>query len=259
MEKLQQVRIFLAGDAAHTMTSYRGQGANSGIADVHNLAWKLAAVINGKAGRGLLETYDVERLPVGRKAARESANTSGEGGLLDARKSLWTVWLMIGVLPMLLGWGYKYVSDAIVPEATAESKWFWWWNVPWSISSLVLGLNGSPGTRVPHIWVQYEGQKISTLDLFGKNFVLIARSNGKSWCEAANKLSSELGIEVKAYRAGPTGDLSDPKREWDAAAGIASQGAVLVRPDGFVAWRVQNQLGDLKNRLEAVLKQVLTT
>ena len=175
------------------------------------------------------------------------------------RKTLWMIWMLIPALPMLFGWGYKYASNAIVPEETGESKWFWWWNVPWSIPSLVFGLNGSPGTRAPHVWLQHKGQQISTLDLFGKSFVLISGSNGKLWCEAANELSSELGIEVKAYRAGPTGDLSDPKRQWDAASGIASQGAVLVRPDGFIAWRVQDQSGDLKNRLEAVFKQVLIT
>ncbi len=66
-----------------------------------------------------------------------------------------------------------------------------------------------------------------------------------------------MEIEVKAYRAGPTGDLSDPKRSWETVSGTSAEGAVLVRPDGFVCWRTRNQTGELKEEMKVVLKQAL--
>lgn len=254
VEKLQHGRIFLAGDAAHTMPPWGGQGANSGIADVHNLAWKLAAVIKGRSSPKLLETYDVERLPVGRRAAYKSGELADERGLLMA-KDFTKISSVIFRVPMLFGYGYTYASNAIIPEYLSWLAWMWF--LPWTIASLFLGLNGSPGTRAPHIWTQHDGRRISTLDLFGRTFVLIAGSDGKPWCEAASDVASELGIQLVAYRAGPTGDLSDPKHLWQSAAGISSRGALLIRPDGFVAWRVQDQPADPRAELGHILKQVL--
>jgi 2-polyprenyl-6-methoxyphenol hydroxylase-like FAD-dependent oxidoreductase len=254
VEKLQHGRIFLAGDAAHTMPPWGGQGANSGIADVHNLSWKLAAVLNGKSDARLLETYDVERLPVGQKAGYKSGELSDERGLF-MKMGIRTKSSMAARIPMYFGYGYTYSSKAVVPE---NLSWFeWMWSLPWSIPSLILGIDGSLGTRAPHVWVQHEGRQTSTLDLFGSQFVLIAGSDGKAWCEAASNVASKLGVELAAYRAGPTGELSDPNRLWDSAAAISPRGALLVRPDGFVAWRVLDSSGDLHASLCDVLNQVL--
>jgi len=82
VEQLQHGRIFLAGDAAHTMPPWGGQGATTGIADVHNLAWKIAAVLNGLAPPALLATYDDERLPIGRRVSEESGASADEYGLV---------------------------------------------------------------------------------------------------------------------------------------------------------------------------------
>jgi putative polyketide hydroxylase len=130
--------------------------------------------------------------------------------------------------------------------------------VPWSIPSLIMGLNGRSGTRVPHVWVQdSSGRRISTLDLCGKTFLLLTGSQGTLWCQAASDVAEKMGVDLEAYRVGPTGDLSDPKRRWEYAAGISAQGALLVRPDGFVAWRVRDQEGDLGKGLEGVLERIL--
>src|SRR5207237_9259446 len=63
-QKFQDQRIFIAGDAAHLMPPNGGFGGNTGIHDAHNLAWKLALVIKGLAGSGLLDSYETERKPV---------------------------------------------------------------------------------------------------------------------------------------------------------------------------------------------------
>ncbi|KUJ06944.1 FAD-binding monooxygenase-like protein [Mollisia scopiformis] len=257
-ERMKQGRIFLAGDAAHQTTPYAGQGATTGIADVFDLTWKIAMVLKGTANQRLLETYESERVPVARFVAAESGKMADQYGLLDTTHSLFVFMLRaLWRIPMYTGFGYQYTSQATIPEEPTPSAWTSWWFVPWTIPSLVLGFNGKPGTRAPHTWVQHEGQQISTLDLFGKNFVLLTGSEGKSWCHAASEVAENLGLELDAYRVGPTGDLSDPKRQWETAAGISSQGALLVRPDGFVAWRVKDQDGDLRERLGGALKHIL--
>ena len=142
----------------------------------------------------------------------------------------------------LLGYGYQYHSQVIVPDNRKTRPGF---------------LDGRPGTRAPHAWVEYQGQRISTLDLFGTSFVLLAGSEGTAWCEAARATAARQNIDLVAYSAGPKGDLRDPESRWQAKAGISANGALLVRPDGFVAWRASEQAGNLQQKLEQVLKRAL--
>jgi 2-polyprenyl-6-methoxyphenol hydroxylase-like FAD-dependent oxidoreductase len=254
-EKLQHGRIFLAGDAAHQMPPWGGQGATSGIADVHNLAWKLAAVIHGQATNTLLSTYDAERLPVGRLAAEESGSVADEHGLFTLDKSVSGILTLIARIPRIAGYGYTYSSQAIKTEDTTPLLWRqrWLWEpVPW-----LCCLDGGAGTRAPHLWVQHNGQRISTLDLSGKSFVLLAGAKGDAWCEAAQKVASVIGVELVAYRAGPAGNLVCQRGKWEWLAGISATGALLVRPDGFVAWRVYEQPPDFQENLKRVLMQAL--
>lgn len=122
---------------------------------------------------------------------------------------------------------------------------------------MFLKLDGRPGTCAPHIWVEHQRQRISTLDLFGKSFILLVGSDGNSWCQAVTKVASDLDVDLVAYRAGPTGDLIDPKRQWESIARISAQGALLIHPDAFVAWRAQTKPADLQQTLKQVLKQVV--
>lgn len=126
--------------------------------------------------------------------------------------------------------------------------------------SLVLGLDGRPGSRAPHVWLEKDGKRITTLDLFGKGFVLLTGSNGGSWVEAAANVTERLkGMEIRAHVVGPKGDgdVVDSKREFEVAAGISSTGALLVRPDGFVAWRERRTPGDCEENLEKIVRQIL--
>jgi putative polyketide hydroxylase len=255
VERLQHGRVFLAGDAAHQMPPWGGQGANSGIADVHNLAWKLAAVLQGKTTDALLITYDEERLPVGRLVSEESGAAADEHGLISVNKNLSTILAVISRLPKLVGYGYSYTSQAINTEDTTPFIWRQRWllqTLPWLFS-----LCGTAGTRTPHIWVQHKGQRISTLDLLGKGFVLLAGADGDEWCEIALRVSSSVGVDLVAYRAGPGGDLVSPKGKWESSAWISSNGALLIRPDGFIAWRSWGQPLDLQEKLTEVLMQAL--
>jgi putative polyketide hydroxylase len=242
-DDFQHGRVFLAGDAAHQMPPWGGQGANSGIADAHNLAWKLAAVLKGQATPALLTTYNSERRPVGYLAADEH-------GLLDLSKSA-AILSLVRRIPRLLGYGYEYASQAIVSDKTsAKSLW-------WQLLSGTVGLDGRPGTRAPHLWVEYQEKRISTLDLFGKGFVLLVGSDGDAWCKAAPTVAAQLGIDLVAYRIGPAGELLDATNRWKSRSGISAQGALLVRPDGFVAWRARKQSGDPELELEQTLTRVL--
>lgn len=253
-EQFQHDRLFLAGDAAHQMPPWAGHGATSGITDVHNLAWKLAAVLNGLATEALLSTYDSERVPIGRLVSEESGAAADEHGIFSLNKNLRTLWNIICRIPRVAGYGYHYTSQGIIKTDTTPFPW----SLSWLFHPLqwLLHLDGRAGTRAPHLWVQRNGQPISTLDILGKSFVLLVGSEGDAWCKNATVLDS-VGVSLEVFRVGPIGDLLCPKGEWESMAGISSTGALLVRPDGFVAWRVWQQPHDIPEELTSALLQAL--
>lgn len=248
-------RIFLAGDAAHQMPPWGGMGANTGILDVCNLAWKLAFVLRKQAGPALLDTYNEERLPVAREAAEASAMGANDRGLISVTPS-WTVlrgWMRKA--PLISGHGYGYSSRVICQEDTSPlGGWTW---RPWTVPSLFASIDGRPGRRVPHLWVQHNGNRVSTLDLTGKNLVLLAGVDGTPWLDAVKKVSKILNVEINAFRVGPDGDLVAAKNNFEYAAGITPEGAILVRPDDFVVWRERRQPSDLAARIEQAARQAL--
>lgn len=248
--QFQQGRIFLIGDAAHTMPAYKGLGVNTAIQSAQNLGWKLAAVLRGQAAPQLLATYQQERRPVGSFAARQSLTGPGADWLPEGTKS---EHLPLGQdLPLFYPIvGYRYRSQAILSEDTIGS----------SQEEITLldreELTGFPGTRVPHLWLERQGQRISTLDLLDGRFVLLAGPDGNIWCEATAAVTESLGIEVVAYHVGPDADLLDLESGWTTRMGVSSEGAVLIRPDGFVAWRTGTLVPDAELLLEQVLARIL--
>src|SRR4051812_5755909 len=238
-DRLRSDRVFLAGDSAHVMPPNGGWGGNTGIQDAHNLAWKMAMVLQGTADAALLDTYEAERRPIAvftteqayTRYVTRTAPYLGTDGMQPPA----------GDLDVELG--YAYDSAAIVGAAGPAHE-----NPRDS--------NGRPGTRAPHLWITRNGAQISTLDLLGSSpqssrrearptFTLIAGTSGHRWCEAAHRAASELGLPVAVHRVGESAGDSDEGVE--RAFGIEADGAVLVRPDGFVGWRAAATL----NRGEA--------
>jgi putative polyketide hydroxylase len=247
-DQFQCGRIFLVGDCGHTMPPFKAGGANTAIQSAHNLAWKLAAVLDGTADPALLTTFHAERHPVGRFAAHQSLigptvalidlDDRGPGLPLDEEASMFS--LMIG---------YQYHSAAIVADQAAPAD-------P-DAASLADELRGQPGTRVPHVWVQHGGQHASTLDLVGRGFTLLTAEDGAPWAEAASGASAALGVPVAVYEIGRSGDALDPDGAWAQTTGLAPGGALLVRPDDFVGWRADSLPADPERELRQALSAIL--
>lgn len=225
-DQFQYGRVFLVGDAAHTMPPLKAGGANTAIQSADNLAWKLAAVLNGAAGSELLHTYDAERHPVGRFNARQSLTGPSLALLrVDDDRPLLPPDEEAPIFTLLIG--YQYRSAAVISDEPAHSG-----------IALIDELRGQPGTRVPHVWLR---DGVSTLDLLGPGFTLL--SGDERWCAAAAALS------VDAHRIS-----SDA---WAAATGLKPAGAVLVRPDDFVGWRAEELPSDPEAELGRALSRIL--
>jgi putative polyketide hydroxylase len=224
-ERYQVGRVFLAGDAAHIILPTGGVGANLGVQDGQNLAWKLAAVLQGDADSTLLSTYETERRHVAGFAAEREEVTNREkttDNELQAR------------------FGF-YASSAVL-SAEGESNY--------------TELRGQPGSRVPHLWVEYQGRRVSTLDITGHHFVLLTGSDREGWHKAAKECAAHFGIELPVYCIGPEGELVASEENWQQATGLLDHGMLLVRPDGFVAARVsepsENRSQQLMHMLSAL-------
>ncbi|MGH1295553.1 FAD-dependent oxidoreductase [Bacillus pretiosus] len=236
--KFQDNRIFLVGDSAHIMPPTGGFGSNTGIQDAHNLAWKLAAVIKGKANPKLLETYYEERYPVAKLTTEYASSllfraASREEGSLNNMDGL------------AVTVGYHYCSEAIVDDSATPHRMD------------IVELNGRPGTRAPHFFGMYEGEKVSILDLFGNNFVLLTGVENSDWAEFVFDVSSKLGINIKVYRVGLSGDFIAQEDIFSKLYGIENGGAVLIRPDGFIGWRSEKAVVNPDVILEKVMSNLL--
>jgi putative polyketide hydroxylase len=230
-------RTFLAGDAAHVMPPNGGFGGNTGIHDAHNLAWKLAYVLNGTAGSELFATYETERRPIGKFTVEQAysryvTRSATYLGAKDYEPVAHDFEIEVG---------YLYHSPAILSEP-GEIK----------LHELPSESLGRPGSRAPHLWVERGGQKISTLDLLGTNFTLLAAPDGGAWAEAARRMCDPA---VDAYAIGR--DVRDPHHGFAEAYGITSTGASLVRPDGFVAWRAKTVADEPGEVLAGTLNKLL--
>ncbi|HEY3044314.1 MAG TPA: FAD-dependent monooxygenase, partial [Vicinamibacterales bacterium] len=242
-ERYQDGRVFLAGDAAHTMPPNGGFGGNTGVQDAHNLAWKLALVIKGAAGPELLQTYEAERRPLGELTVEQAYTRY-------VRRTAPYLGLE-GIQPVVDEWrmeiGYKYHSSAILSERDDDR----------ALHEDPRESHGRPGTRAAHLFVDRAGERLSTLDLFGKHFVLLAGPKGSAWRAASDPANGQIkGVTLDTYLIGPGGDLTDLDGRFADAYGISPSGAVLVRPDGFVAWRAKEMSETPEKTLVESISQV---
>jgi 2,4-dichlorophenol 6-monooxygenase len=123
--------------------------------------------------------------------------------------------------------GFRYDSAAIVPDGTEAP--------PPSLMGDVYTPVTRPGHRLPHVWLTRGGEQLSTLDLVGRGrFTLLVGPRDAGWREAA--AASNVAIDVVAI--GDGADYRDPSGDWARLRGIDEHGAILVRPDGHVGWRM---------------------
>jgi 2-polyprenyl-6-methoxyphenol hydroxylase-like FAD-dependent oxidoreductase len=231
----QRGRVFFAGDAAHVWSPAGGIGANTGIQDSYNLAWKLAGVVNGWADASLLDSYHAERHPLAMDLMRltEERQAHRAGGDPEKDKTDDLLW----------SFGQRYWSDAIVdPDAD-------------TVFGETLDLHGQPGIRAPHLWVERDGERMSTHDLFSQSFVLFTGDRGEAWKRAAKRVAADTGIPLRAFGIGD--DLTDVDGKWADSYTVGADGAVLIRPDGYVAWRHEGASGDPAADLSGALLAVV--
>ncbi|MEU3459130.1 FAD-dependent monooxygenase [Streptomyces sp. NPDC006733] len=262
-ERFRSGRVLLVGDAAHRHPPSGALGLNTGVQDAHNLAWKLAHVLDGRAEPALLDSYEAERRPVAERVVERAlyslfnqiAFTSGTGVVQGARPE-WNRAQMTALFSdtpdgatrravqreyfatnrittehLGLEMGYDYADAGFVGDDGTERP-----------VQDPLGLEyvqgARPGARLPHAWLRHAGQRISTHHLLtGGSFLLLAGSAGAPWLAAAEKLADTCGVPVTAYAVGTGDGPWDDDGAWTELRGHGDEGAVLVRPDGHVAMR----------------------
>ncbi|MFG1666860.1 FAD-dependent monooxygenase [Streptomyces sp. Y7] len=216
-------RVFLVGDSAHVLPPTGGFGANCGVQDAHNLAWKLAGVLHGWAGEELLDSYEAERRPVGRATIDQAwmrhmrwSNPQDADERDERDQTIVTT-------------AYRYTSP-VIPGTDFDDP-----------LGHELVIDGQPGMRVPHAWLtNAQGEQVSPIDLTGEAFLLFTGDEADDWARHGRTVADRLGVPLRVHRLGPDSDVRDAHDEFRKASGIGPRGALLVRPDGFVAWRAED-------------------
>jgi 2,4-dichlorophenol 6-monooxygenase len=281
-ERYRNGRIFLVGDAAHRFPPTGGLGMNTGIQDAHNLVWKIRAVEQGWASETILDSYELERRAVAqgntdqslRNAVRifevskalgvsedpETSRADFQAALDDpvrferVRSAILDQREHFELLALELGFSYE--SGAMVPDGSPK---------PAGVSPVSDYVPTTrPGSRLPHLWLERGGTVVSTLDLLAYDrFTLITGSEGGDWTQAAAGIGSipiacvAIDSRVSAGEARVGDPVSDTDGSWAALSGIGPDGAILVRPDGHVAWRSGSVPANPSVELEAALGTIL--
>jgi hypothetical protein len=219
-----------------------GFGGNTGVQDAHNLAWKLAFVLKGIAGPELLDTFDAERRPIGELTVEQAYTRY----VTRVAPYLGTDGMQEIVDDMSMEIGYRYNSAAVALEPGGHP----------ALHEHPRESRARPGSRAPHVALERAGTPLSTLDLFGTAFVLLAGAGGGAWQAAALGAAQRLEVPLEAHLVGGP-ELGDPGGAFAEAYGISSAGAVLVRPDGFVGWRAHNDAAASEAAIDSVVDALL--
>lgn len=276
-------RVFIGGDAAHRHSPSGGLGTNTSMQDAYNLAWKLAAVVKGTAGPQLLDTYHQERQPIGRQVVERAmlnlrnkakvgevlglrrGQTAEEGwealrslfadvpGGAGRRRALTEVTEMQNGRSTAHGIdiGQRYTSGAVVDDGTPFPE-------PTRDPALYYHPTTHPGAHLPHVWLEKDRERVSTLDLVGHGrFTLITGIGGRVWAEAAEQARRVLGIDLPVAQVGYRCEFDDVVGDWFRIREIEDDGVLLVRPDGHIAWRAMDGSSASQHVLVDVLRQIL--
>jgi hypothetical protein len=231
-DRYRDRRVFLAGDACHLHPPMGGYGMNMGVADGVDLGWKLAAVLQGWGGAGLLDSYERERAPVHRFVIDEATSNHAVGGhqlWLDgleddtargaelrrevgARVSVAKLreFMTLGVVL-----GYRYADSPVIAADGTEAP------APDFINYVP---TSRPGHLAPHAWL-HDGS--SLYDHFGKGFTLLDTGGaGTDGAEAARAAAQAAGVPLQVIQPREAG-----------LPGLYATRYTLIRPDQHVAWR----------------------
>lgn len=276
-------RVFCAGDAVHRHPPSNGLGSNTSIQDSYNLAWKLAMVVRGQAGPELLDSYTAERAPVGRQIVDRANLSRDQFGPIFAALGMTeggdqaaiTAGLAACRAPGPDGMArrralaeaielknyefnahgvelnQRYVSDAVLPDGGQPEVWH-------HDAELFHQPSTRPGAKLPHVWlVDERGRRVSSLDLVGMGaFTLLTGPSGTAWVDAA-KDADDVPLRAVVVGGPSTRDAYGDWRRM-TLPDVEEDGCLLVRPDGYVAWRSAGPVPDAPRRLREVLDAVLS-
>ncbi|MEW9307319.1 FAD-dependent oxidoreductase [Labrys neptuniae] len=283
-ETVSNGRVYCMGDAIHRHPPSNGLGSNTSIQDAFNLAWKLAFVLKGQAGKELLDSYQAERAPVARQIvtranksieefgpifkalglldsidpvkmqenmdARCNPNEAGEAQRKAIREAIAAKVYEFDAHGVEMN--QRYRSKAVQPDGQEEPSFE-------QDAELHFQQTTWPGARLPHAWVfSGRGEKASTLDLTGHGkFTILTGIRGQDWVKEAQAVGQELGLDIAVHVIGPRQKWQDLAGEWARVSEIEENGAVLVRPDHHVAWRAKTLPAKPDAELRRVLKDIL--
>jgi 2,4-dichlorophenol 6-monooxygenase len=288
-DKYRVGRVFIAGDAAHRRPPTTGLGLNTGIEDARNIAWKLGSVLGEKADPHLLDTYESERRPIGIRNSDWAFFTFGNMQVLTAgvglipgakefnhqrfvqifedsehgraqlhhiRRVLSTQDVEYSAHDIELG--FRYDDGACIPDGT---------DAPVSDAQGQTYIPTTrPGHRLPHAWIEKDGKKISTHDLICSgdyDFFIITDEDGSRWVEAADKIAETTNLNVGGAKirarphSKPAGLCLDFQDTWINLREVKDGGAILIRPDNFVAWRSHRMCDDPEKELRGAFATLL--
>ena len=270
--------VFFVGDAAHRHPPTGGLGLNTAIGDVTNLAWKIAAVLDGEAAETLLDSYESERMPIAARNVEHSLRNAGrhapvatalglakgqseedgwaqiavwagdtpEGARRQAASAVAVAHNAEDYSQLNIEAGFAYEAGAVIPDGTPPP--------PGHDSAIEFHPTARPGHHVPHVWLDRAGERVSTSDLVAPvgMTLFVDAAHSAVWRRAAKAVT---GVRLTVVEVGDT--LVDPSGEWTSVRGTGPDGALLVRPDRHVAWRVATAPADPSAELAAVLRRLL--
>lgn len=277
-------RVFCIGDAVHRHPPTNGLGSNTCVCDSHNLAWKLAMAVKGQAGAGLLNSYNDERVPVGKQIVKRAIKSVGElhtfvdalrmdkaaseeeafRNMENIKKSTDDAAKQRAALREAVEiskydfdahgaeMNQRYESEAIIPDGSPDPGFE-------KDRDRYYTPSARPGAHVPHAWLTtQDGHRVSTFDLCGKGmFSLLTGLGGEIWRDAAAAVKEELGVDINVHIIGPGQEYADGYGYFESQREIEEAGALLVRPDHFIAWRAMDHKGDPINGLLNAMRKIL--